>query len=350
MAIYALSDGGNDHVLIGSTLNLSDNVSVLWRMIGNDTILAWDSQETSNRLWGVNNNNNTLYGKVSTSVNRVRVRAFNNNMDLDWTDASFSFADDHTFELIQDGVDTKLEVDGTPIATVVALQQIRMSRVFGNIGGQYTVVAINKLFIADADTSANDRQFNSESSGGTGNFWVDDIGTDLALTNFATNGDQWLDTGGGGDLTIDPTSIPSAESFGTPEIILSTQILSATSIASEESFGTPVIIPGSTIVAPSSIPSAESFGNPIILSATVISPVSIASEESFGTPSLSFDQIVSPVSIPSEESFGNPTIGDGTEVEVPSGIIISMIRGLITPMCITVSKLINNFRTVKWLY
>lgn len=60
--------------------------------------------------------------------------------------------------------------------------------------------------------------------------------------------------------TVFPSSIPSAESFGTP--FINDGVVRPSSIASAESFGTPTITPGPTSVSPTSIVTAESFGTP----------------------------------------------------------------------------------------
>ncbi len=61
-------------------------------------------------------------------------------------------------------------------------------------------------------------------------------------------------------------------------------------------------------VEPSSIASGESFGTPTLRYDQTISPTSIPSAESFGTPLVCYPQYLYPSSIPSAESFGVPSV------------------------------------------
>jgi hypothetical protein len=129
------------------------------------------------------------------------------------------------------------------------------------------------------------------------------------------NLNYWISLGGGG-FTILPSSIPSGESFGIPEVINLNQNVSPASMSSEESVGAPTVIEN-RILQPSSILSLESLGEPVILSGTTITAESISTGEVFGDPKLIYAQIVSINSIPSEESFGIAIIQDGVTLVIP---------------------------------
>lgn len=107
-------------------------------------------------------------------------------------------------------------------------------------------------------------------------------------------------------LTAAPTGIASAEAFGTPAA--STDLTaSPEGIASDETFGTPASS-GSLTASPASITSAEAFGTPSASASLTASPSGIASAEAFGTPSASGASVASPAGIASGEAFGSPVI------------------------------------------
>lgn len=94
-----------------------------------------------------------------------------------------------------------------------------------------------------------------------------------------------LEFQGGGPVTLLPTSIASAESFGTTTIVEGGVDLLPTAIPSAEAFGTATLVSGTITLQPTSILSAEAFGTPTIISGGVIlEPGSIASAEVFGIP------------------------------------------------------------------
>lgn len=64
--------------------------------------------------------------------------------------------------------------------------------------------------------------------------------------------------------TVAPTSIASAEAFGTPTIQPGEVVISPTAIATAEAFGTPTVTPGAVTISPTSIASAEAFGTPTV--------------------------------------------------------------------------------------
>ncbi len=119
---------------------------------------------------------------------------------------------------------------------------------------------------------------------------------------------------------IVPEGIASAETFGTPNLIVP-QIITLTGIASAEAVGTPSIVRPDTVI-PETIVSAEQVGTPAIVRAGVIEPTGIVSAEAFGTPELvTLEQDVLPEAITSTEIFGTPTIVQyATHRVIPTGI------------------------------
>ncbi len=202
------SDGVNDSVSVGGNINTSEDFTLEIKFgNGNDTNLAWIAAETENRIFGVNNNNNTMYGKVTATTNRFRIRAFNTNSDFDWDDITHSFIDAHEYKIIQDGTDSFLYVDNVLKATLLSdTREIRIGSIMGNIGGEFTSFDLWYLNLADVTTPGNDRQFNADSSGGTGNVLPNDIGTDATLVNFPTDDSQWVDVSSGITITVDSGS------------------------------------------------------------------------------------------------------------------------------------------------
>ena len=91
-----------------------------------------------------------------------------------------------------------------------------------------------------------------------------------------------------------------------------------TSIASAESFGTPTITTGVVLILPVAIPTQESVGSPTIVTELVISPVTIPSEESVGDPVIELIlQQIFPDGIPTEEFVGRPTVLGGDDIIIP---------------------------------
>ena len=100
-------------------------------------------------------------------------------------------------------------------------------------------------------------------------------------------------------LQVRPSSIASSEAFGTPGVGLG---ISITGIASAEAFGSPTILPGNVNVTPDGIVSAEALGSPTVNLSISIS--SIDSDEAMGIPTLMYDQEITLDGIASEEAFG----------------------------------------------
>jgi hypothetical protein len=98
------------------------------------------------------------------------------------------------------------------------------------------------------------------------------------------------------------------------------QDITPSSIASAEAFGTAVITTGAVDIAPSGIASGEAFGTAIItVGAVDIAPSGIASAEAFGTATITTGVVdISPTGIASTEAFGTPTVTNGTPPVVQS--------------------------------
>jgi hypothetical protein len=83
--------------------------------------------------------------------------------------------------------------------------------------------------------------------------------------------------------TIYPSSISSAEAFGSPTVTADIYVIFPAAIASAEAFGSPVVQENTgTITGAGDIASAQAFGTPSVV--LVTSPSSIASAEAFGVP------------------------------------------------------------------
>lgn len=117
--------------------------------------------------------------------------------------------------------------------------------------------------------------------------------------------------------TIAPTSIASAEAWGTPQLTVGLAV-SPAGIPSAEAWGSPAVAAGPVTVAPTSIASAEAWGAPQLQH--VITMTGIASAEAFG--SAAFSLTVAPAGIPSGEAWGSTVFQYLQEVfptSIPSG-------------------------------
>jgi hypothetical protein len=169
---------------------------------------------------------------------------------------------------------------------------------------------------------------------------------------------QW-DTGVTGNQGILPSSIASAEAFGTPslsggapdsifhpntthvidwskpsayfplmmtETVSEGRVLIPSGIASGQAFGTPSLTPGSVTIFPTGIASAQSVGSPILHSTAAIAPSGIASAQALGTPTLHSTASISPSGIASAQAFGTPVVSSGGTI-APSGIASAQAFG-----------------------
>ena len=114
--------------------------------------------------------------------------------------------------------------------------------------------------------------------------------------------------------TVAPTSIASAEAWGTPQLTVGLAV-SPAGIPSAEAWGAPTVAAGPVTVAPTGIASAEVWGTPQLQH--VITMTGIASAEAFGTAALSLT--VAPTGIPSGEAWGAAVLQYLQEV-LPTGI------------------------------
>jgi len=123
-------------------------------------------------------------------------------------------------------------------------------------------------------------------------------------------------------ITVNPTTIGSSESWGTPTATLTgpNVVATPTSIASAESWGTPVKTSGPLTASPTSIGSAESWGSPTAQQGLQVAPASIASQEAWGTPTAALGVVCSPASIASQEAWGQPTFTPGPRTLSPTSI------------------------------
>lgn len=140
-----------------------------------------------------------------------------------------------------------------------------------------------------------------------------------------------------GPQTVDPTSIPSRQSFGTVSIGGGTITVNPSHIPSQQAFGTPNVVGPiypATISSPRAvgtpniagpvsagfIPSRQSFGTLFLDAVQSVDPTSIASQQSFGSPTLNFTKTVSPTAISSRQSFGTPVMIGGPSPMRPASI------------------------------
>jgi hypothetical protein len=142
---------------------------------------------------------------------------------------------------------------------------------------------------------------------------------------------------------ISPSSIGSGEAIGTAKIGLNLLVSSTaspeamgsltvspgavtvapSSIISQEVVGRPVFL-GAQLL-PSSISTAEAFGTPAL--ALNVQPSSVSPGEAFGTPALGIWIIVS--AIPSEITTGTPTVSPGAVEIAPAAITSQEVFGIL---------------------
>lgn len=120
------------------------------------------------------------------------------------------------------------------------------------------------------------------------------------------------------------------------------QTVSPSSIASAEAFGSATLTTGAVSVSPSSVASAEAFGSAVLTTTVTLSPAAIASAEAFGTAVLTTGAVtVSPSSIASAEAFGSAMVSveGGTQFINAEGIASSEAFGeaTLTPGAVTVT-------------
>lgn len=119
---------------------------------------------------------------------------------------------------------------------------------------------------------------------------------------------------------IQPSSIASAEAFGTAVIGRGPVDIAPGGIASAEAFGTAVVSAANTI-SPTGIASAEAFGTAVISTTNTITPGGIGSAEAFGTATISTENTIAPGGIASAEAFGTAVVAlQGTQIVAPTGI------------------------------
>lgn len=143
-------------------------------------------------------------------------------------------------------------------------------------------------------------------------------------------------------LTLLPSSITSAEAFGTSKLnqkvtasaIVSAeafgtsklnQNLTATPVSSGEVFGSPTVFIAQTL-DPDAIASAEVFGNLTVTQGLLLLPDAIASGEAFGSAVIAGPILVTAIS--SAEVFGVPVVSPGGVSVSPSAISSQELFGL----------------------
>jgi hypothetical protein len=156
------------------------------------------------------------------------------------------------------------------------------------------------------------RDYDPSLSNGTGLVVPDGQGgTSASLINYNPPNDdsQWVFYGSGAAI-IAPTTIASAEAFGTSVITTGVVLIAPTVIPTEEIVGDPTITSGGIIIIPAVITSEELLGSPTVVPlGVVLQPTVIVTEEVVGSPVLVTGiVIVLPTGIPSEEAVGEPFV------------------------------------------
>jgi len=132
-------------------------------------------------------------------------------------------------------------------------------------------------------------------------------------------------------VTLLPTGIPSAESFGSAAIVVGGVSISPTGIVSAESFGSHTMTTGGVTVAPTGIATVESFGShTLTVGGVSLLPSSITSAEVFGSHTVTLnDSFILPNGVASAESFGSHSVNAGELTIEPTSISSSETFGAV---------------------
>lgn len=118
-----------------------------------------------------------------------------------------------------------------------------------------------------------------------------------------------------GATTLSPSSIASAEAFGSHTVTPGAVTVSPGGIATAEAFGTATIV---HTVAPAGVPTEEAFGTAAIN--LNVAATGIASAEAFGSHALAATYTITAGGIPSEEAFGSHVVSTSALTITASGI------------------------------
>lgn len=131
---------------------------------------------------------------------------------------------------------------------------------------------------------------------------------------------------GGASQQIDPSSIASTASIGSPTVT-STVTVSPSSIAATTAVGQPAVTTGSVTVSPNSIAATTAVGSPTVSATVTVSPDSIASTAVVGEPNVVGTGTIVPDSIAPTATFGEPAVQPGLVTVTPDSISSSVAVG-----------------------
>ncbi len=323
MACVLKFDGVNDYAVMDSEMVLA---------IG-DTLEIKATASSGNdggayRILGRNDGFENLIELADADIN-VRIgNSANNKVSTNYTKPAVGVSFSFFLERLSSSL-YEVRLDATTIGQISSSLDFKPNSVAGFNTSALFVGTIE--YIKNGTVNNWDATSSDTSNTGLQPILVDTIaGNNATGVNMPTDGSAWEGCDSG--LSITPTGIASAESFGTgvittgsvdlaPTGIVSSEafgshtvtqgaFLTPSGIASEESFGTAVLSTGAVTVSPSGIASAEAFGTAVISQGFVLSPTGIASAESFGTAAITTGAVVlTPAGISSEEAFGSHSIG-----------------------------------------
>lgn len=123
-------------------------------------------------------------------------------------------------------------------------------------------------------------------------------------------------------ISVNPSGIVSAELFGSHAVNLGPMTVEPSSITSDEAFGTAIATTGTVTVSSSGIASAESFGDTVVSTGELtVSPDSIESEESVSNPTVAAGVLTLAVAgVNSQEAFGSLSVQSVITVS-PTGVV-----------------------------
>jgi hypothetical protein len=213
-----------------------------------------------------------------------------------------------TLRLTKQSTTFTMTVNGSLVATFNNTGVLNLDRI-GAVSGSGSSIDLYGVVVYNSGAIIH--SYDPSTSNGTGTTITDSVGTnDLTLVSFTGTTNSWWVFYGSGAAIIAPTTIASAEAFGTSVITTGVVLIAPTVIPTEEIVGSPTITSGGIIIIPAVITSEELVGSPTVVPLGVIlQPTVIVTEEVVGSPVLVTGiVIVLPTGIPSEEVVGEPFV------------------------------------------
>lgn len=232
-----------------------------------------------------------------------------------------SAAGRHTYRIVGSSTANNIEVfqDDVSCGTAATNQLIEVGTMF-EFGNSTRFGDIYRVTFTNDGTVVND--YFKETLVGTNDVsFTDGVGgNNGSLVNFPTDNSQWVSFDDGDDTQeISPSSIASAEAFGTATVRAAGLNLEPDGITSLEAIGSPVVASAGVTIAPSAISSQEDVGDPVVsVGLVVISPDSVSSEELVPNPVLTLLlKRILPPSIADTLRVGNPVVFGGDRIVIP---------------------------------